>query len=155
MKYVALREAGSDPDDLRLAIVRDVKRETIHAVVAAQLDGEWLILDNRMLIMINAAQARHYQPLYVFKPYAACASLSRPRAYRKSYDYDNVALYSLSFRGEAESEAKAESPKSVAPVCVMDSGRAAMLRPGMTSDLKPQRPVILLRSSRHYRVQPQ
>jgi len=43
VKYAALRQAGSEPDDLRIAIVRDVRRDTIHAVVAARLNGDWLI----------------------------------------------------------------------------------------------------------------
>jgi predicted transglutaminase-like cysteine proteinase len=65
LKYVALREPGIVPDDLRLVIVSDVKRSSIHAVVAARLDDEWLILDNRTLIMVNAIEARPYQPLFV------------------------------------------------------------------------------------------
>ena len=64
VKYVALREIGVEPDDLRLVIVRDTKLDTVHAVVAARLDEEWLILDNRTLIMVNAIEAR-YRPLFV------------------------------------------------------------------------------------------
>ena len=64
VKYVALREIGVDPDDLRLVIVRDTKLDTLHAVVAVRLDEEWLILDNRTLIMVNAIEAR-YRPLFV------------------------------------------------------------------------------------------
>jgi predicted transglutaminase-like cysteine proteinase len=64
VKYVALREIGVDPDDLRLVIVRDTKLDTVHAVVAVRLDEEWLILDNRTLIMVNAIEAR-YRPLFV------------------------------------------------------------------------------------------
>jgi len=65
VKYVALRESGIVPDDLRLVIVYDIKRETDHAVVAVRLDQEWLILDNRTLIMVNAEEAGHYHPLIV------------------------------------------------------------------------------------------
>jgi predicted transglutaminase-like cysteine proteinase len=65
MKYVALRESGIAPDDIRLVIVRDVKRETIHAVVAARLNAEWLILDNRTLVLVDAMNAPHYHPLFV------------------------------------------------------------------------------------------
>ena len=64
-KYVALRESGIGPDDLRLVIVRDVKRKTNHAVIAVRHDEQWLILDNRTLIMANAEEARHYFPLFV------------------------------------------------------------------------------------------
>src|SRR5436190_597567 len=51
VKYVVLREIGIDPDDLQLVIVGDIKRKAVHAVVAVRLDEEWLILDNRMLVM--------------------------------------------------------------------------------------------------------
>jgi predicted transglutaminase-like cysteine proteinase len=64
-KYVALRESGTVLDDLRLVIVRDIKRNTDHAVVAVRFDGEWLILDNRHLVLVNAEEARHYYPLFV------------------------------------------------------------------------------------------
>ena len=64
-KYVALRESGTLPDDLRLLIVRDIKRRTNHAVVAVHHENEWLILDNRTMILVNAQEARHYQPLFV------------------------------------------------------------------------------------------
>jgi Bacterial transglutaminase-like cysteine proteinase BTLCP len=43
-KYVALGEAGTAPDDLRLVIVRQGSRE-FHVVLAARLDRRWMILD--------------------------------------------------------------------------------------------------------------
>jgi len=45
-KFVALQEAGVAADDLRIVILRDDVREEDHAVVAARLDGSWLMLDN-------------------------------------------------------------------------------------------------------------
>jgi predicted transglutaminase-like cysteine proteinase len=73
IKYVALRETGIIPDDLRFVIVRDVKLRTDHAVVAVRLAEEWLILDNRTLIMANAAETRHYDPLFVLDDWGARA----------------------------------------------------------------------------------
>jgi predicted transglutaminase-like cysteine proteinase len=64
-KYIALRESGIAPDDLRLVIVRDLKRNISHAVVAVRQDREWLILDNRTLIIVNAEEARYFEPLFV------------------------------------------------------------------------------------------
>jgi predicted transglutaminase-like cysteine proteinase len=64
-KYVAFRESGMSPDDLRLVILRDLNRNINHAVVAVRQDQEWLILDNRTLIIVNAEEARHYHPLMV------------------------------------------------------------------------------------------
>jgi predicted transglutaminase-like cysteine proteinase len=65
VKYIALRESGMSADDLRLVIVRDIKRKEKHAVVAVRHDEEWLILDSRTLIMANAKEARHYEPLWL------------------------------------------------------------------------------------------
>src|SRR5215470_4329613 len=45
-KYVALREAGMAGEDLRLVIVRHQPTFEDHAVLAARLDGRWLVLDH-------------------------------------------------------------------------------------------------------------
>jgi predicted transglutaminase-like cysteine proteinase len=73
VKYVALREAGIAPDELRLVIVRDSKRRTNHAVVAVRHDGQWLVLDNRTLIMADAKELIHYRPLFVLDDRGAWA----------------------------------------------------------------------------------
>jgi predicted transglutaminase-like cysteine proteinase len=44
LKYVALREAGIAPDDLRFLIVYYPRRGPNHVVVAVHLGEEWLIL---------------------------------------------------------------------------------------------------------------
>jgi predicted transglutaminase-like cysteine proteinase len=64
-KYVALQAAGVAPDDLRLVIVRDLRHQATHAVLAVHQDGEWLLLDNRTLVMVSANEVRDYLPLYV------------------------------------------------------------------------------------------
>jgi predicted transglutaminase-like cysteine proteinase len=64
VKYVALREAGIAPDDLRILIVHNPRRRTNHAVLAVHLGEQWLILDNLTLIMVNSADAGHYRPLF-------------------------------------------------------------------------------------------
>jgi predicted transglutaminase-like cysteine proteinase len=65
VKYVVLLEIGIAPDDLRLVIVRDLKQQINHVVVAIRWDGRWLILDNRTLIIANAEELLHYQALLV------------------------------------------------------------------------------------------
>ena len=52
-KLAALRLAGLEANDLRLVIVHDDRRGEDHAVAAARLDGHWLILDNRKLVMLE------------------------------------------------------------------------------------------------------
>ena len=64
-KFVALQEAGVSPDDLRILIVRDDLREEDHAVVAARLDGNWLMLDNRHMAMVEDQRVRRYRPVFL------------------------------------------------------------------------------------------
>src|SRR5882757_1832745 len=64
-KFVALRQAGIAPDDLRIVIMRDTIRGEDHAVAAARLDGRWLTLDNRRMAMVEDAEIRNYQPSFV------------------------------------------------------------------------------------------
>jgi predicted transglutaminase-like cysteine proteinase len=65
VKYVALRELGVGPDDLRVVIVRDDKRLTEHAVLAVRNEQNWLVLDNRTMSILNTEDARNYRPLFV------------------------------------------------------------------------------------------
>src|SRR5450755_2370315 len=64
-KFVALRQVGISPDDLRIVIMRDTIHGEDHAVAAARLDGHWLMLDNRRMAMIEDAYVRNYRPLFV------------------------------------------------------------------------------------------
>jgi predicted transglutaminase-like cysteine proteinase len=68
-KYVALRQAGISPDDLRIVVMRDTIRGEDHAVAAARLDGHWLTLDNRRMTMIEDAYVRNYRPTFVIDQY--------------------------------------------------------------------------------------
>ena len=64
-KFVALRQAGVSPDDVRIVIMHDTIRGEDHAVAAARLDGHWLTLDNRRMAMVEDAHVRNYRPLFV------------------------------------------------------------------------------------------
>jgi predicted transglutaminase-like cysteine proteinase len=64
-KFVALQLAGVAPDDLRIVIMHDTIRDEDHAVAAARLDGRWLTLDNRRMVMVEDAQVRNHQPTFV------------------------------------------------------------------------------------------
>lgn len=62
-KYVALRQAGVAREDLRIVIVHNPGLRQDHAVTAARVDGEWLILDNRTMLLLTDTQAGHLTPL--------------------------------------------------------------------------------------------
>jgi predicted transglutaminase-like cysteine proteinase len=64
-KYVALREIGISPDNLRLVVVRNRTMSQQHAVAAVRYDGRWLILDNRTLVMARDLDVAAYTPLFV------------------------------------------------------------------------------------------
>jgi predicted transglutaminase-like cysteine proteinase len=63
-KYVALTEAGVSADDVKLIIVRDLGNGEDHAVVAARLDGKWIVLDNRRLTLVEDTEMPHTLPLF-------------------------------------------------------------------------------------------
>jgi predicted transglutaminase-like cysteine proteinase len=63
-KYVALREAGFPREQLRLVLVRDRAVRQDHAVLAAQLDDRWLILDNRRSELMADSDASSFTPLF-------------------------------------------------------------------------------------------
>ena len=64
-KFVALRLAGIPAEDLRIVVTRDLLQGEDHAVAAARLDGQWLVLDNRRMAMIDDVHIRNYRPLFV------------------------------------------------------------------------------------------
>jgi len=63
-KYVALQEAGFPRDELRLILARDRAVRQDHAVLAARLDGRWLILDSRRSELIEDSAASSLTPLF-------------------------------------------------------------------------------------------
>jgi predicted transglutaminase-like cysteine proteinase len=63
-KYVALGEAGFPRDDLQLVLVRDRAVRQDHAVLAARLDGHWLILDSRRSELIDDGDVRNFTPMF-------------------------------------------------------------------------------------------
>src|SRR6266436_5806825 len=64
-KFVALQEAGVSSIDLLFFKWHDDHREEDHAVVAARLDGHWLTLDNRHMVMVEDHDVRRYRPIFL------------------------------------------------------------------------------------------
>jgi predicted transglutaminase-like cysteine proteinase len=65
VKYLALLEAGLSRDDVKIVIVRNVLPNEDHAVVAARVDGKWLILDNRRLALVRDTEMAGSVPRFV------------------------------------------------------------------------------------------
>jgi predicted transglutaminase-like cysteine proteinase len=64
-KYLALREAGISPDQLRLVIVRNERDQEDHMVVSVLVDGYWLVLDNATMALRKDVEATNYMPMFV------------------------------------------------------------------------------------------
>ncbi|MFB6446913.1 transglutaminase-like cysteine peptidase [Bradyrhizobium tunisiense] len=77
-KLAALRLAGISSEDLRIVVVRDTRAGEEHAVVAAKLNGRWLMLDNRRMAMIEDNAAQGYQPLFTLYQSAVMKYVDEP-----------------------------------------------------------------------------
>ena len=91
-KYVALEESGIASADLQLEIVRDVEHQATHAVVEVRYKDEWLILDNRTLLIMNTEQS-HYYPLLVLD-HEGVRTFATEVAHRRAIQ-ERVAVSSL------------------------------------------------------------
>jgi len=65
VKYVALLQAGLSRDDVKIVILRNLLPKEDHAVVAARVDGQWLILDNRHLALVRDTEMIGSIPKFV------------------------------------------------------------------------------------------
>src|ERR1700687_6222166 len=65
VKYVALLEAGLSPDDVKIVVLRNLQPNEDHAAVAARVDGQWLILDNRRLALVRDTEMVGSIPKFV------------------------------------------------------------------------------------------
>jgi predicted transglutaminase-like cysteine proteinase len=65
VKYVALLQAGLFHDDVKIVILRNLLPKDDHAAVAARVDGQWLILDNRRLALVRDTEMIGAVPILV------------------------------------------------------------------------------------------
>ncbi|MBX3530138.1 MAG: transglutaminase-like cysteine peptidase [Rhizobiaceae bacterium] len=64
LKMALLAERGVEPAAMTLVVLRDRSREAYHAVLAVQIGGERLILDNLEVSVRRDTELAHYMPLY-------------------------------------------------------------------------------------------
>jgi len=65
VKYVALLQAGLSHDDVKIVILRNLLPKEDHAAVAARVDGQWRILDNRHLALVRDTEMVGSIPKFV------------------------------------------------------------------------------------------
>jgi hypothetical protein len=100
VKYVALLQAGLPHDDVKIVILRNLLPREDHAAVAAGVDGQWLILDNRRLALVRDTKMVGSIPKFVL-------------------DQDGTQGFVPSNRaGQGASDGRS-SPAGFAPACLM------------------------------------
>ena len=65
LKYAALLEAGITKDDVKIVILKNYFPNEDHAAVATRVDGQWLILDNRTLMLVRDTDVTRAIPEFV------------------------------------------------------------------------------------------
>jgi len=65
VKYAALLGAGISESDLKIVIFKNLLPKEDHAALAAHVDGQWLILDNRTLTLVSDTDVIRAIPQYV------------------------------------------------------------------------------------------
>ncbi len=89
-KFIALQDAGVSADDLSIVILRRDIREEDHAVAAVRLDGNWLLLDNLHMTMVEDQQVRHYRPRFLIDQNGVKYYLDAPSATKGSRGYERA-----------------------------------------------------------------
>jgi predicted transglutaminase-like cysteine proteinase len=65
VKYAALLKAGLSKDDVKIVVFRNRKSSEDHAVVAAHVDHQWLLLDNQTLTLVRDRDVMRATPEFV------------------------------------------------------------------------------------------
>jgi predicted transglutaminase-like cysteine proteinase len=65
VKYFALLEAGFSADDVKIVVLKNLFPSEDHAAAAVRVDGQWLILDNRTLTLVQDKDVTRTIPLFV------------------------------------------------------------------------------------------
>lgn len=63
-KFMSLAALGLDRSKMKIVVLQDLNLKVAHAVLAVELDGKTLILDNQIKKVIDADRIRHYRPVY-------------------------------------------------------------------------------------------
>lgn len=63
-KFFALRMLGFNENDMRIVILRDSRKNEIHAVLSIKHNGRNYILDNQSEYVVEDTQITYYTPIY-------------------------------------------------------------------------------------------
>ena len=64
LKYVSLRALGFSPDQLRIAVVMDITKNVLHAILIVKGPKDAYVLDNQARNIEPVSHVDHYQPIF-------------------------------------------------------------------------------------------
>lgn len=100
-KYVALSEAGIEPENLRLILVRDRAVREDHAVLAVRHEGKWLIMDNRNSMLTEDTDIASFTPLFAIN-HRGVQLFATPYAKREALENEADAMPATDSLGATE-----------------------------------------------------
>jgi len=83
VKYLALLEAGIPTGDLKIVVLKNAFPNEDHAVVAARVDDQWLILDNRTLTLVRDMDLTRATPELMLDQQGVRRFIARDRSRRQ------------------------------------------------------------------------
>jgi predicted transglutaminase-like cysteine proteinase len=90
-KFALLLDAGVAERDLRILLVRDTAVRQDHAVLAARLDGRWLVLDNRRGGLSEPRDLPYFMPLFAID-HGGVSLFAAPYAERPRHESETDIL---------------------------------------------------------------
>lgn len=63
-KYLSLRALGWPVDDMRIVVLQDMNLRVAHAILIVDFEGETLVLDNQITMVVTAEKIHHYRPIF-------------------------------------------------------------------------------------------
>jgi predicted transglutaminase-like cysteine proteinase len=63
-KMLSLKQLGFDPDRMRIVVLQDTNLRIAHAVLAIDIKGDTLIMDNQIQEVVSHKYIVHYVPIY-------------------------------------------------------------------------------------------
>ena len=63
-KMLSLKQLGFDVSDMRIVVLQDTNLRIPHAVLAVNIKGDTLIMDNQVEEIISHRHILHYVPIY-------------------------------------------------------------------------------------------
>ncbi|GLQ06192.1 transglutaminase-like cysteine peptidase [Sneathiella chinensis] len=64
VKYFTLRALGWKAEEMKIVVLQDMNLRIAHAILAVELDGKQMILDNQIGLVVDAKRIKHYRPIY-------------------------------------------------------------------------------------------